>query len=771
MNKFKKVILLFTLCLALLFIGFSLFFIAKTKLSGVYTIAIENKHELYDSISLRAKTPLGRIVSISVNSKTTYLAGLYKSLVIINNSNQEISKVSILKKDVLCYEILVPDKGIIEISEDEIPKESFKTKTIDYFKMLVSLNYLVEIVFVLILSCLLYLSYYLAKKYKNTPLEERPKMFLKVRNTLIIFIAGVVFWSIIVFIVLEISLRIIGTIHTDKISNLEHQDPKSKYTILCIGDSFTYGIGAESSKSYPNQLKELFASDSVDVETINAGICGGNTSQILEITQTYLDTYKPDLVVMLFGMANSWNYYGYSPSNNILYRLRTYKLIRRIKHNVSSKKSGLETVQLVKLFSNSILQKAINCYSLDKDMFGFFFQRGRYYLSTRDWQKALDSFVTAATIHPHNDSVIDGIWTSIENIDTDYYFSKQREVLIQNLAIDETIKMFDSLENLYPNVPDINFLKHRYYVTKSDSLAAQKIINTLCFNYPEEFKFHYIKNIYYTDQNSSNTYDSIHEKSYGDLTALAFEQISRNKISAARTNLKTAINNNPTTNTEWAKTGLFLCDLIEEKSLNTDDSVSNFNDFQTLALYLFNYLNKGLNNSDEMLSLSKFEDFTGKLNVNNQSFNEIVFKSVELYFSFKEKQHEPFSLIHANKRSMQIKDEEVFNWIRNEIEAVVHVCNKQSYPVICMNYPIIPPPNSEEISYWANNTGKIWQETAEKYNLVFINQDSIFSLYGNNKKDLFEPAFSGSEHCNVNGYALMAKNIYDAIVELELFNE
>ncbi|MDY0324327.1 MAG: SGNH/GDSL hydrolase family protein, partial [Candidatus Carbobacillus sp.] len=244
-----------------------------------------------------------------------------------------------------------------------------------------------------------------------------------------------------------------------------------------------------------------------------------------------------------------------------------------------------------------------------------------------------------------------------------------------------------------------------------------------------------------------------------------------NYISEARLNFANAINKNPHANKKWANIGLYVCDLIEGKNIIIDDSITDLNDFQLLASGLFNYLNSDINYYGNDITLSNFEDFSTKLNMNNNTFNEIVFQSIELYFSYKEKAHQPFTLVHANKRSMQIKDELIFNWMRNEIEAVVNICLKQSYPVICMNYPIIPPPNSKEISYWARNTGEIWQQTAQRHNLVFINQDSIFSLFGNNKKDLFEPVFSGSEHCNEKGYALMAKNIYTAIVELELFKK
>ena len=85
---------------------------------------------------------------------------------------------------------------------------------------------------------------------------------------------------------LEIGLRIISRIYLRKtISNekLLSGSKNSCYTILCLGESFTFGTGATAGNDYPNQLKNLLNSRNKDkvFKIINHGIPGQNTSQLL----------------------------------------------------------------------------------------------------------------------------------------------------------------------------------------------------------------------------------------------------------------------------------------------------------------------------------------------------------------------------------------------------------------------------------------------------------------------------------------------------------
>jgi lysophospholipase L1-like esterase len=116
-------------------------------------------------------------------------------------------------------------------------------------------------------------------------------------------------------IILEIALRIIGAIHLHAaIKDKIPPTSKDVYVILCLGDSFTFGIGAPRDKCYPQQLEDLLNKEPVRprVRVVNRGVGSYNTSMIANKLDKFINETNPDLIILLAGGANSWNAYGYS---------------------------------------------------------------------------------------------------------------------------------------------------------------------------------------------------------------------------------------------------------------------------------------------------------------------------------------------------------------------------------------------------------------------------------------------------------------------------
>ena len=67
-------------------------------------------------------------------------------------------------------------------------------------------------------------------------------------------------------------------------------------TIICFGDSLTYGTGAPSGKGYPEQLGRL-----IDRPVINAGIPGDTTTGALARLQKDVLDRSPRLVLITIG--------------------------------------------------------------------------------------------------------------------------------------------------------------------------------------------------------------------------------------------------------------------------------------------------------------------------------------------------------------------------------------------------------------------------------------------------------------------------------------
>ncbi|MBI5241952.1 MAG: hypothetical protein HY926_15880 [Elusimicrobia bacterium] len=135
---------------------------------------------------------------------------------------------------------------------------------------------------------------------------------------------------------LEAALRLLGAAQ-----HAGAQPPTRKpgaYVVLCLGDSFTFGTGAPREKSYPRQLEELLneGAGRRSFQVVNGGVPGCNTAQILEDLEANLAAVRPDLVILLAGMDNSWNLKGFYAHRrekawrtavlDRMYRIRVFKL-------------------------------------------------------------------------------------------------------------------------------------------------------------------------------------------------------------------------------------------------------------------------------------------------------------------------------------------------------------------------------------------------------------------------------------------------------------
>jgi lysophospholipase L1-like esterase len=82
-------------------------------------------------------------------------------------------------------------------------------------------------------------------------------------------------------------------------------------TVLCVGDSFTYGLGASSHErgAYPAQLQSIL--DDAQQSTwrvVNGGFPGRNSHQLLERLEGQLTTHHPEFVCILVGLNDRWSH-------------------------------------------------------------------------------------------------------------------------------------------------------------------------------------------------------------------------------------------------------------------------------------------------------------------------------------------------------------------------------------------------------------------------------------------------------------------------------
>ncbi len=78
--------------------------------------------------------------------------------------------------------------------------------------------------------------------------------------------------------------------------------------VLCIGDSFTFGVGATSrERSYPGRLRHLLQDQGIDVAVHNAGFPGQTSRDLLSRLPQQLDA-STRLLCVLVGTNDSWKH-------------------------------------------------------------------------------------------------------------------------------------------------------------------------------------------------------------------------------------------------------------------------------------------------------------------------------------------------------------------------------------------------------------------------------------------------------------------------------
>lgn len=125
---------------------------------------------------------------------------------------------------------------------------------------------------------------------------------LRRRAALILF--GLMIFPIGPELLLRAASRIYWTWRTDNSSR-----GAEPLTILCLGDSFTFGLGADQGMDYPRQFERLLNQRGIRAQVVNAGIPNQRSFNVDKELSANLDSIRPDLVLLLIGF-NDLEYFG-----------------------------------------------------------------------------------------------------------------------------------------------------------------------------------------------------------------------------------------------------------------------------------------------------------------------------------------------------------------------------------------------------------------------------------------------------------------------------
>ena len=113
-------------------------------------------------------------------------------------------------------------------------------------------------------------------------------------------LAGVV----LTLLVFEVLFRVVGFGY--RLVRAGAPGGPAKYTIVCEGDSFTFGIGGED---FPRQLEAVLNARAGQrlFRVINLGVPGQNSALIADNFEAHLLSHQPDLTIVTTGENNAWN--------------------------------------------------------------------------------------------------------------------------------------------------------------------------------------------------------------------------------------------------------------------------------------------------------------------------------------------------------------------------------------------------------------------------------------------------------------------------------
>jgi hypothetical protein len=158
-------------------------------------------------------------------------------------------------------------------------------------------------------------------------------------------------------------------------SRMEEIPPRSgrERVVLCLGDSFTFGVGASTrSLSYPAQLERCLGSrvtlGGPSWRAVNRGWPGMNSAELLHRTPGYLKEIDPDYVCILIGRNNRWNRAepGGPRSDDWRWEVRTFRFLAILWANLTEgddvRETGNPGIQEAdRLFREGALDKAREC--------------------------------------------------------------------------------------------------------------------------------------------------------------------------------------------------------------------------------------------------------------------------------------------------------------------------------------------------------------------------------------------------------------------------
>lgn len=120
---------------------------------------------------------------------------------------------------------------------------------------------------------------------------------------------------------------------------------KGKKTIVCLGDSYTFGWAVHDEECYPAVLRQTVARDFPDYQVINGGMPGYNTVQELHFLKRHWEHWNPKLVVLCYVVNDAEPQLNVPSAPKVKFRERNswlwYSILRQTERGLNIEKGTL----------------------------------------------------------------------------------------------------------------------------------------------------------------------------------------------------------------------------------------------------------------------------------------------------------------------------------------------------------------------------------------------------------------------------------------------
>ncbi len=144
--------------------------------------------------------------------------------------------------------------------------------------------------------------------------------------------------ALLLLVLLELALQAAGPVVATLSARRDGPpDGRQALTVLCVGDSHTYGLHLPRLYAYPALLaSRLGRRYEAPVAVLNRGVPGQNSAQVEAGLAADLDALDPDLVVVLVGINDTWNTTAENTPGAWMGRLKLVRLVRVLTAGVTS---------------------------------------------------------------------------------------------------------------------------------------------------------------------------------------------------------------------------------------------------------------------------------------------------------------------------------------------------------------------------------------------------------------------------------------------------